>query len=64
MSTVNVLITCVGGIFSLETIRALRLDTDLNVRVVGVDAVPCVPLERVVLGIKTAYTATLAKIKQ
>lgn len=40
MSTLNVLITCVGGVFSLDTIRALRLDTELNVRVVGVDADP------------------------
>lgn len=40
MSTLNVLITCVGGVFSLDTIRALRLDTDLNVRVIGVDADP------------------------
>ena len=40
VENLNVLITCVGGFFALDTIETLRLDKELKVRVVGVDANP------------------------
>jgi carbamoyl-phosphate synthase large subunit len=40
VSRPTVLITCAGGFFALDTVQALRLDRELNVRVVGVDGNP------------------------
>jgi len=36
----TVLITCIGGVYSRDTIEALRLDRELNLRIVGCDADP------------------------
>lgn len=40
MPKLNILITCIGGFFMVDTIEALRLDRDLNVRIIGTDANP------------------------
>ena len=40
MQKLNILITCIGGVFALDTIEALRSDADLKIRVIGVDASP------------------------
>lgn len=36
----TVLITCIGGVYSRDTIEALRLDRELHLRLVGCDADP------------------------
>lgn len=38
MSTVTVMMTCIGGTFGLDTVASLRSDEELDVRVIGVDA--------------------------
>ncbi|MBI4615070.1 MAG: ATP-grasp domain-containing protein [Planctomycetes bacterium] len=40
MRKATVLLTCIGGVFAPDTIEALRADTDLDLRIVGVDANP------------------------
>ena len=40
MADKTVLITCVGGYYAYDTVRALRMDEELQLRVVGVDATP------------------------
>lgn len=39
-SKLNVLMTCIGGVFALDIIEALRLDKKLNIRLIGADANP------------------------
>ena len=40
MAKTNVLVTCIGGVFSLDTFRSLRADKELDVRIIGVDGNP------------------------
>jgi len=39
-SPCTVLITCIGGVYSRDTIEALRRDVDLSLRIIGCDAHP------------------------
>ncbi|GEM_PF-6268998 len=43
MKNLNILLTCVGGLFSVETIRMMKSDVDFAIRVIGVDANPATP---------------------
>jgi carbamoyl-phosphate synthase large subunit len=40
MPKINVLLTCIGGFFALDIVDAIRMDNDLDVRIVGVDGDP------------------------
>lgn len=40
MKQTTIIQTCIGGVFSLDLVRAMQLDPDLNLRIIGVDGNP------------------------
>jgi len=39
---INVLITCIGGYYGIDTIKALKSDTEIDIKIIGADADPTV----------------------
>jgi glutathione synthase/RimK-type ligase-like ATP-grasp enzyme len=73
MRTVNLILTCVGGAFFYDYIRALNLDPELRIRIIGTDLHEDVPARPFVDAFYTvgrakedpqAYTARILEIAQ